>query len=542
MLKTLTLNQFILFNNQEINFLNNFTVITGDSGSGKSMFIKSLKFVLGEKFDTDLNISVCAQFSIDKNKYDINQILEENGIDTDNGNLTIRRIQSAQGKSKIIVNDNLTTLKFLKRISNLLVEFHSQQDQLEAFNPENTINIIDNFIEDRTLLEEVFNFYKKIVEVDLKIRELENSKNYTSLDIDYLVDSSREIRDFNLLLGEEESLLERKRLFSEKAKIVKILSDIQRFLEGKDQFFSVVTSWQKEIQKYLVLNSIEKPLEAMYIAADDLSREISKKQDDLSFEGDLDQIEERLSKLKELLRKYRCTSDELNNKAIEFENEYRSFIDSNNTRDNLISERKKLLLSYQEKSLKLSSERERTISIIEKKIAKQISYLSLDTTQIKYEFDSNLDRLSAKGIDRARLMLKTNQGFDFQEISKIASGGELSRIMLALKVALAGISSKTIIFDEIDAGTGGAVAETIGTRLKDLAQYNQIISISHQPQVASKASQHLLVYKKTDQVTESTIVDLTIEQRIEEVAKMISGSSLQDEALKIAKNLISSSF
>lgn len=539
MLTTLSLNNFILFNSTEIDFKGDFTVITGESGSGKSMLIDALKFLLGEKYSSTDDLNVSGLFDLKDNKYIVNELLEENGIDFNEDVLTIRRLQTKDGKNKILVNDNIVTIKFLKRLANLLVEFHNQQDQLEAFKPENIFNIIDKFIVNKDLPQQVAKIYKDIKEVDFKIDEAKKKRNISNEDLEYLKAAYSEIKSLNIFPMEEENLIEKKKAINEKYKILSVLKNINQAVDDENGFLSKILSWQREISRFESLAKLNESVESLYLSIDNLSREISEIKNNLGLDENLEFIEERLSKIRELSRKFRCNSFELNEKAESFEEEYNNYLNLDKTIERLEEDKKILMLSFYKKAESLSEERKAAISVIENKINEELKFLALVGVEIKYEFVSKQENISAKGIDQARLLLKSNAGFPFSEISKIASGGELSRIMLALKAALAGINSKIIIFDEIDAGTGGIVAETIGNRLKHIANFNQIISISHQPQVACKASQHLMVNKKNESIAESEIIDLGQEGRIIELAKMISGSETSSEAISVAKKLLS---
>ncbi len=255
---------------------------------------------------------------------------------------------------------------------------------------------------------------------------------------------------------------------------------------------------------------------------------------------DLESIEDRLSKIRELSRKYRCTADQLINIADDYQEKLIILSNINNSISLKCKEKESLLEEYFIQAKLLSQSRKAAAKELENKILSELKQLKLEQVELNIEVFSTQNRaISAKGIDQSRFLIKTNKGFDFAEIKDIASGGELSRMMLAFKVALAENNKKTtIIFDEIDSGTGGAVAETIGNRMKKLAQSNQIITISHQPQVAAKADQHLVVEKTTGEAAQTKITNLSLEDKTQEIARMLSGVSVNESAVQAAISLI----
>ena len=540
MLQLLKINNFLLFKDQEISFDGNFTVITGETGSGKSMFIKALKFLLGEKQDLpQMNFMVSAEFKLKNDNINVRNLLHENNIELEDNILILRRILDVDGKNKIIINDTSVTLKFLKKISEELVEFHSQHKQLTAFNQSNSLNLIDNFISDSYLLDNVSSLFYQINKLSSEIEELKKEKHSLEIDREYIEHSLQEIDSLNLEEGEELKLIERKKIFTDKIKLVNAVEDLLENFSRDNGLINKLIRAQRNISKLEVDIGLDEFIENSIFHLSELQNQAEVKLRDLDNNENIEHIEERLSKIKELARKYRCTTDQLVNLNEEFRNKVNK-LDSINQNINLkILKEEELKKEYFKIAEDLSQRRKMAAKKLELKILEELKHLKLEQVEFNIEISKNqLKLLNLKGIDQSKFLIKTNKRFDFAQIEEVASGGELSRIMLAFKVALAENNQKTtIIFDEIDSGTGGAVAETIGNRMMKLAESNQIITISHQPQVASKADQHLLVQKHIE-IDGALIENLNGDRKIQEIARMLAGINISDSAVMAAISLM----
>ncbi len=544
MLQFLKINNFLLLKNQEISLNGNFTVITGETGSGKSMLIKSLRFVLGEKLDNlDLSnseVSVIAQFELNQDNQALREMLNENGIELEDKVIILRRTLDAANKGKAFVNDVPVTLKLLKKISDELVEFHSQHKQLEAFNQANCLNIIDQFAGSNIPLEKVGNLFGQIGKLNEQIEEKYKEKRTLEEDQEHIEYSCKEIELLNLKEGEELELIEKKKLFIDKVKIISAIDSLISLFARDDGIIQKLIRAQRNISKLELDVELEEPIETAIFHLNELQTTAERKLKDFDSNENMEVIEERLSKIKELSRKYRCTSDQLLIIAEGYQVKLKSLSDINQYIKEKKIEKEALLKEYFIEAEILSSKRKKSAKELELRILTELKQLKLEQVEFKIDLVSDsLRPIHIKGIDQARFLIKTNQGFSFAQINEIASGGELSRIMLAFKVALAEINQKTtIIFDEIDSGTGGAVAQTIGNRMKKLAETSQIIAISHQPQVAAKSNQHLLVIKSTDGIAQTIINDLNFADKTQEIARMLAGINITDSAVKAALSLM----
>lgn len=540
MLQFLKINNFLLFKDQEISFDGNFTVITGETGSGKSMFIKALKFLLGEKQDLpQMDFIVSAEFKIKNDNTNIKNLLHENNIEIEDNILILRRSLDMNGKSKILINDNSVTLKYLKKVSEELVEFHSQHKQLTAFSQSNSLSLIDHFISDSYLLDNVSSLFYQINKLSSEIEELKKEKYSLEIDREYLEHSLQEIDSLNLEEGEEQKLIERKKIFTDKIKLVSAVEDLLEIFSKDNGIINKFIRVQRSLSKLEVDIGLDEFIENSIFHLSELQNQAEIKLRDLDNNENIEHIEERLSKIKELARKYRCTTNQLINLNEEFRSKVNKLDNINQLINFKVLKEEELQKEYFKVAEELSQKRKIAAKKLEYKILAELKQLKLEQIEFNIEISNNQQKLlNSKGIDQSKFLIKTNKGFDFAQIDEVASGGELSRIMLAFKVALAENNQKTtIIFDEIDSGTGGAVAETIGNRMMKLAESNQIITISHQPQVASKADQHLLVRKHVE-IEGAVIKSLDNDERVQEIARMLAGINISDSAVMAAISLM----
>lgn len=538
MLQTLRLNEFLLFKDQEIELSKKFTAITGETGSGKSMFIKALRFVLGEKQDLPAaNYSVTAEFKIEKDKNNLLEIFRNNEIEIEDNLIILRRILNDEGKSRSFINDVAVTPKLLKIIGEELIEFHSQHKQLDAFSDKKSLDLLDIFLNEKELLESIEILYAQIKHLDKEIDDAIKETSFLKSEHDHIQHSFNELKSLAVQPNEEEELIEKKRAFNDKAKIIACLKDILNIFEKDGSITNSLIRSQRNISKYEDLSSIDQQLELSINTLNDLELMTNNLLKEINYFDNIDEIEERLSRLKEFSRKYRCNSNQL----IELYSDFQNKIEKLENLDLVIHKKTKekniLLEKYFLLAQDLSEKRKIIAKQLEEVILSELKQLKLEQVELNIDirFD-NLRPISPKGMDSSRFLIRTNKSFDLASINEIASGGELSRIMLAFKVALARNSAKTtIIFDEIDSGTGGAVAEVIGKRLKNLAENNQVITISHQPQVASKADQHLLITKLESR---TDIVILDEDGIVREIARMLAGENITESAIKAAICLI----
>lgn len=548
MLQNLSIQDFILIEKLDLDFEDGFCVITGQTGAGKSILLDAIMFALGSKVGSEVvrtgqeKAIVTVTFSTFP---EVKQYLSDYDLEfqKEDAVLLIKRVQYANGRKKFFINDCPVTQKIVSELFDYLLEIHGQHNHTLLLNSSSHLEILDQFANNSVLKKEVNEVYKKwqILEKEANFIELERENIIK--EIDYLTHICQEFDKINLKDSEEEELSEIKRRLQTSDKELKLVDSILNDIESTN-FEQVIVRSQKNMAKSENADLYDKVsafLEEIYNKVEETKSELmSIVQGFDSSEYSLSDIEDRLYVIKSLARKHGCHSSELG-----------SFMQ--NSKEQLVSLNSKLELSknledqiveakkeYLSQAKLLSQSRKQASRDLEEKTMKELALLEMKKAVFAIELEPDENTPTAKGIDKVRFLASTNPGMPKAPIDKIASGGELSRFMLGFRAAFFDQSLKqTIIFDEVDVGISGSVADSIGQRLKALSKHAQVIVITHQPQVAGKADQHVLVQKaQSISATEVTIKNLDIEGRKHEVARMISGKEVTEKALAAAKELI----
>lgn len=556
MLKSLTINNIVLIEKETIDFSNGLCILSGETGSGKSILLDALGLTIGFRSSIKLigqneeKASASAIFDISQNSY-CQKLLDENELtcEEDKNLVRIRRIIK-EGNSKTFINDNLVGVNLLAKIGSSLVEIHGQHDQKGLLSSSSHLYILDEFAQNQQDLKTLDKIHKNLKEIDEKIADILNKKEAAIKEKDYLQYIIQELEDANLKIGEEDELMSKKETLIAKEKILNFINDLkQNLVEANSNLIlgqRILIKNQNIIDNYLSeddenFNKLSEDIDNQNIALDGAIENLEDKIREISSEeNNIDEIEERLFYLRGLARKFNVTCDELfevitdaNEKLKLIENEEEVSLE-------LKTERKEIFKKYQTLAQKISQKRQESGKILAKKVEEELKFLKMEGTKFKVEITKEKDESnhSSKGFDHVRFKASLNNN-PFDDISKIASGGELSRFMLALKTALMDVkSTPTIIFDEIDTGIGGATANAVGDRLKTLSQTNQILVVTHQPQIAAKANLHFKISKsKINDKVKTKIETLQNEEKIKEVARMLSGEEISDEAIAAAKKL-----
>jgi DNA repair protein RecN (Recombination protein N) len=582
-LNSLTINNIVIINKAEISFGAGLCVLTGETGSGKSILLDALGLAIGLRSTSRLigsdnnKAEVSAEFYIKDNDF-CNKILDENSlIDHDNSQtLRIRRIIGDNSTSKVFVNDMSVGVNLLAKIGETLVEIHGQHDQHNLLNSKSHLTILDDFSINSQLLLKLKQKYQELKIIDEKIEEINRQKQQAIREYDYLTHVVEELENADVKVNEEKNLIEAKDQFNAQEKIVNFLSD---FKNNLGEALNYQLSAQKVFSRNhnLIDNYLKDYKDFFEKFADDFDKQINFTDSSVSNLNSLikkinnhdfnrEEIEERLFLIRNLARKFNVKSEELFSIIDESKAKLKLIDNSKQTFANLELQRKEAFLSYQKTAQELSKKRQNTAKILAKKVEDELQFLKMNDTKFRVDFinlneknneknsaeidknntetestDNNLT-YSINGLDRIKFVASTNNNA-FDDITKIASGGELSRFMLALKVALIDVkSTPTMIFDEIDTGISGSTAEAVGKRLKTLANNFQILVVTHQAQIASKADTHYKISKQISQNSASkkvnTVIEkLSIEQSEQEIARMLSGEVISDEAILVAKNL-----
>ena len=535
MLTNLHISNIVLIDKLNLEFGAGLNVLTGETGAGKSILLDALALSLGARSDTGLlrhgceNAQVIAEFNCPNNL----EILSEQGIDFD-GTIILRRTLGIDGKSRAWVNDVPVSIKILKQIGDELCEIHGQFENHSLLDPATHINALDEF--GGYDLSSLKNAYNALHSAEKQLKELQELLSRSESEREFLEHNIKELSALNPLPGEEEELATRRAQLMDTEKNAAILNDAGESIRGLDEkIFSVAHILQRiktEPNPYSAqINSLYEIAEV----ASDIENKISPIQTDVS---SLEEIEERLFAIRALARKHRIAADQLPEKLNEMTNQLNAIDNSDAELKSLETNVKAAKSEYENIANKITKERIAASEKLKNAIINELPDLKLGQADFKVEISTGTP--SANGNDNVIFMIKTNPGTPFAPLHKIASGGELARLMLALRVVLInGSGAKTFVFDEVDTGISGATASAVGARLARLAKNGQALVITHSAQVAGFGDYHFLIEKNS--TTDSTVTNVSKienENRINEIARIISGDKITSESIATAKTLI----
>lgn len=558
MLESLSINNIVLIDKLNIHLKNGLCVLTGETGSGKSILLDALGLAIGYRSNSKLlrngedKGSVIAVFDIANNQ-NCKILLDELGIEYDN-NIIIRRILYSDGRSKAFINDIQVTQSFLQNVGETLVEIHGQNEQIGLLNSSNHREILDQFgnlIDKRKQLSNVF---EKMKNANNQLEDLLSKKDNIEKEKDYLKHIINEIEALNLHENEEQELAEKRILMMNKEKVLNVLNEVKDNLEGQYNIDKGISSAQHTLSRGIRLgdnllennkNAFEEIVENLEQASININEALSKIEtifDTLGFDNNtLESVEDRLFAIRGLARKLNIQPDLILNLKTELEEKLSNLENQEVVIGDLEKEVKELKNNFLANAKELSNLRKETAIKLQNELMAELKPLKMEKTVFNVEFkELDENNWNKYGIDSIRFLASTNPGTPMNELSKIASGGELSRFMLALKVVLSKVNSvPTMIFDEIDTGISGAVAEAVGERLKKLGQTLQVLVVTHHAQVASKGNYHLKVQKEQqNDKTNTNVIVLEGKDRINEIARMFSGEIITEDALKVAEKML----
>ena len=545
MIVDLTIKNFVLIEQASISFWKGFVVFTGETGVGKSIIIDALGFIFGNRTDVSYirlgeenSILTC---SIKISSF-LKNILQEDGIVLDNDVVIIKRIIQKDGGSRAFINDEPVTITLLKKISSLIVDFSAQFN--DFLDTSKHLNIVDSFINDKTLKNNYQDSYYIWIKLkaDLKVLIEENEKFLR--DREYYQHVYSELQSFDPKEGEEDILQSEKNILIQGEKIHQAIEQAGSCLDERSDLLDklrrshkLLSKFENDISGFLTVTSlIEESLDKLSLAEDELSKiayalDLNPKR--------LEEVEGRLLDLRSLARKHHCHPNELSKKLedIAFKmNQISNFDDISHALNQKILIAEKELL---EKAKILSKKRKEVATQIQIDVEKEFPSLKLEKSKFFISFfEKDLEEINAEGLDKIDFLVDMNGMGQFTPLSKTASGGELARLLLAIKVVVSIHQDKNImIFDEIDSGMGGATASAVAQRLKKLSLTSQVVAVTHSPQVAGIADQHYYVEKSGDPV-KSFFKDLSFDERLMELARMLSGDHVSEEAVNAARKLM----
>ncbi len=553
MLKELSIENIAIVKKECIEFDNGFSVLTGETGAGKSIIIDSIGLIMGARFSKELirsgeeNARVSALFTelTDHEK----DFLENAGFPAeDDGTFFIQRKISVSGASSAIVNGRTVTVSILRTIGEFLINIHGQHASQALLEEENHILYLDAMANDSSLLSEYSKIYEEYSETKNKIEELKKKENEKERTIELLKYQLNDIDSVKPKKGEEEALEINKKKIADAEKISKYSTLVYRALYRNEKGLSASELISKASDAISVLSDII-PDAASYIETlsdfayriEDIAETIHK-ECDVGYKNPseiLDRIESRLNSISKLKRKYGSTVEDIIAYREKIATELKFLEHSEETITDLSNDLKEIKDRLSEKAAKITEVRNIAAKELEERIVSELRFLEMEKVRFKISV-TPLKEFSANGNDAVSFLVSANPGEPLLPLSKIASGGELSRTMLALKCALADNErTPTLIFDEIDTGISGKTSHKIGIKLSDCAKSCQVICVTHSPQIAAVAKSHFMVSKREiGGRTESDVKKLSYDERIHEIARIIGGATINSQTIAAAKDLV----
>ena len=547
MLKHLTIRDMLIIDRLELEFSSGLNVLTGETGAGKSILLDSLGFVLGWRGRAELvrrgaeQGEVSASFELGA-YHPALQPLQEAGL-ADGQDVILRRVNSKDGRKTAWINDRRVSGDLLRLISAHLLELHGQHDDRGLLDAKGHRGLLDQFAGHVELLETTRLAWRELAQAKADLQAELEALSTLKEEEEFLRHAVGELHELRPLVGEEAELDSKRRIMqaSERLKvdIAKALQALGR--EAAEGMLSDALRWLEDASEEIdgkldgAIEALSSSLSRLY----DASSEIEKCLDDLEFNPqELESTEERLFAIRALARKHHVLPDDL----LDLSESLSRKLDALDAGEGMVSEKRKRLLKAQERynaaAEKLSDSRKVATKALDQAMEQELSPLKMDRAVFKTEISKT--EAGSQGWDMVQFLVSTNPDTPAGPLAKIASGGELSRFLLALKVCLrTSEDTRTVIFDEIDRGVGGATADAVGRRLSALAENAQVLVVTHSPQVAAFASRHFKVYKtQSDHETLSRVEDLDPASRIGEIARMISGDTITSEARAAAEALI----
>ena len=549
MLRTLDIENIAVIEKTTVDFTGGLNVLTGETGAGKSIIVDSINAVLGERTSRELvrhgaeNAYVIASFT-DICPTACNKLTEFGINPEDDGTLILSRAISAQGKSSCKINGKPATVSMLKEIGSLLVNIHGQHDSQELLNPDCQYKYIDMLLSDSKSLTEYKKAFRELITVRRKLKSISAEEDEKKRRLELLDFQINELEAADIKIGEKEELTKKRNLIQNSEALISALNSALAALNGDDDAMgaeALINSAANNLSRFDEAKSITDSLLAISDKAEAAKDSITEFLDSLEFNPqELELVEDRLDMLYNFSGKYGSTEAEMLEYLENAKKERGLIINSEEEIERLSSEYEILLSRAVELADRLSAERKKTADDFEKKVKSELEYLDMPKLQFKVTFGKG--NLTSNGYDVIEFLISTNPGEPPKPLSKIASGGELSRIMLAIKNILAyNDTIDTLIFDEIDTGVSGRASQKIGLKLKAVSKNTQVLCVTHSAQIASNADTHFLIKKEfLKDRTFTNVLPLDFEGRKHELARIMGGLEITDSLLKSAEEMLSS--
>jgi DNA repair protein RecN (Recombination protein N) len=561
MLIQLSISNFAIIKHLEITLGPGLNILSGETGAGKSIIINAMNLILGGRASADLIRSGCkeaeveALFTFPENPF-LKEMLSGLGF-TFEGDLLIKRTIFREGRNRIFINGSMATLQILSRLGAVLISISGQHEHQFLLKPDNHLHVLDDFgglSNERHKLEEVFGRYQSL---EKEVRKLEKAISEAAEKQDLNEFQIQEIERAEIASGEDEALSEEKRRLQHAEELLEIVAEgYQSLYERHDSALSTMSQCIKRLEKGAeiapALGSIRDSLAEIEVRLEDASFMLRDFQKTINLDPlRLEEVAERLEMLNRLKRKYGPTLEDVFSFRDNLASRMYNLDEKREELDQLAKERQALGAEALDRARELSKKRKKAAGVLEKAVEKELHLLHMEKTRFQARFDregvgpeeqagEGLEQMGAHGFDHVEFMMSPNVGEELRPLSRIASGGELSRIMLAVKTILARTASvETIIFDEVDSGISGATAEVVGEKLLSLAEYHQLVCITHLPQIATQGQVHFLVRKEVSGGrTHTTISALTAQERVREIARLLGGREITQRTVDHAKEML----
>lgn len=551
MIQKLYIRNYALIDELEIDFRPGFTVLTGETGAGKSIIMGALSLILGQRADSkavkDAAQKTVIEGTFDISSYAMTAFFEENDLDYDpSDHCLLRRELSPQGKSRAFINDTPVSLSLLKELGEQLIDIHSQHQNLLLGDNRFQLRMIDIWADDEALLSQYRDEYRRYRALSEKLVSLRRENEEKRREEDYLRFQYDQLCEAHLQAGEQSALEEEQEMLTHAGEIKNGLYAISRCLDGEEggvlPSLKETRSLLRSLQRvYPAVEPLDQRIESAYIEIKDILSEIDDRQESVAVDpARLQQVEERLDLLYGLQQKHHLSSheelmalqDDLQKRldAIEHADEEEAALQEE------LTGQERVLRSLAEQ---LSAVRHAAAVRFTEKLVERARPLGMPHLRFEVEW-SDKTTFDADGTESVRYLFSANKNRPLEPVSDVASGGEISRLMLTIKSLAADAASlPTIIFDEIDTGVSGEIADKMGEIMAGMARYMQVVAITHLPQVASRGECHYRIYKDDEGETTQTRIELLDDtRRVQEIARMLSGSQLTDAALKNARELL----
>ena len=550
MLKSLYIKNFTLIDELDIELYPGFSVITGETGAGKSIILGAIALLLGQRADSKSikqGADKCViEAHFDLTRYDMDAFFSDNDIENDAEDCIVRRELLASGKSRAFINDTPVQLSMLKELGERLVDVHSQHQNLLLNKQDFQLGVVDIFADDATQLSQYQKTYKEYHLVKQQLDELRENIERNRQNEDFLRFQCRELTEAHLVEGEQEELEQQSETMSHSEDIKSALYEADNALTAEQT--GVVTALRStlyELRKigevYPAAAELEQRVDSCYIELKDIAQEVSSHLERIDFDpAEMDAVNNRLDKLYDLEKKYHVeTVEELIAKRDELCQQLNNIDNSDEALSDLEQQLSRLQTQAEQEADALTALRTKAARQIEAEM--QTKLVPLGMPNVRFSVDITREALSLSGQDKVAFLFSANTSTPLQPISQVASGGEIARVMLSLKAMISGaVKLPTIIFDEIDTGVSGKMAEKMAEMMQEMGAHGrQVISITHLPQIAALGSTHYKVEKQeTVFGTVSSMHQLSLDERIHEIAQMLSGSDVSAAAIANAKQLL----